>query len=144
MAKPGHHQAPRRGSAPFTALSRLHRMGDAARVPAWITAIGYACPPKQFQANVIDRLVRDALVVVNGDFITVTKTGLHLLGVAVNAGPVGVPAIVGPAYRPEPRSLNVRRHCAAFDPRPGSLDYRAIPSLIGRDRVPFASSLPVA
>lgn len=49
--------------------------------------------------------------------------------------------VTGPVYRAEPKPLDVAR-TRMVETRPGALDYRAIPSLVGSMRVPFKGVAP--
>ena len=132
------HELPRRGSAAATGLITLQGMGGMAMVSAWLRAKGWRASLALFHSDVVDRLVRAQLVVVEGQRLIITDAGYKYLGITVG-GNADAPAAAptGPRYAAPKRTLDVGRHRPARVIRPGSMDYRDIPSRMGDELVPY-------
>lgn len=137
--------APRRGSAAAIGLNSLHGLGNIARVSAWTRQMAWLGSDRQFLRNVIEPSVRAGLVRLEGDLCEMTPAGLEYLGFAPKKAAEPAREPVAPMYRPDwrdtPRGNNRQR--AGHLARPGSFDYRDIPSRIGQERLAYKSSLVV-
>jgi hypothetical protein len=131
------HELPRRGSAAATGLITLQGMGGMATVSAWLRAKGWRASRALFFSDVVDRLMRAQLVILEGERFIITNAGYKYLGVKIE-GEAEAPATpVGPRYAAPMRALNIGRHRPARIIRPGSMDFREIPSRIGDDLVAY-------
>lgn len=128
-------ELPRRGCAPHLALSALHKIGGEATVQSIIIARQWKRAVSVFRAEQIEPLVRSGLISIDGDWCKINRAGLNYLGIEVKDEPQG--EVVGPRYNHGIQPLNLARH---FPPRPlraGADSYRAIPSVMGDQRIQY-------
>ena len=140
------HEMPRRGGAAHAALITLHGIGGCVYVHAWKRVISWKGTHTQFAANVIEPLLRAQLIELIDaksalPLAQVTDVGLGRLGVSVAREVEAPRALVGAPYVGPARALNVKKLRPEHLARPGSFDYRDIPSRMGSERVPFKTGL---
>lgn len=136
-----HARGPRRGSSAFVALEQLVARGGRATYAqiAPAMAVNFRSTTR-FEQLVIEPLILNAMArrLPFGEF-EITEAGrAH---VTFNDSTVPPPrdqaGIVPPPVRPEFRPLQPGRLVSSPDTRPGALDYRRYPSLMGDTRVPY-------
>lgn len=136
MKKP---QLPRRGTPAFITLTRLHALGGSA-------AVTHLAAGLHGKFNSITRLDREVIrPLIDIGFIKSVKAGVSLTpagreyvesdAAPTSSGYVKTKAVVQTV---EVKSLDLSKHMRVEERRPGALDYRQVPSLIGGQRVPFA------
>lgn len=140
------HDMPRRGGAAHAALVTLHAIGGRAGMPSWMRIIGWRGTVAQFTTNVVEPLCRAQLVEVFESHtplpqVKITDLGLSRLGIAVVREPEAPRAPVGAPYVGPARPLKLKKLRPEHLARPGSFDYRDIPSRMGSERVPFKTGL---
>lgn len=136
----GPHKGPRAGSRAHTALVQLHAIGGKATLVDWMRALGYAGTLVAFKRDVVGLLARGQLIAISGPIFSLSRDGLDLLGIPVDAPAPEAPALVAPQYTVEIRDLDVKRHMPRpMLPREGSLDFLRIPSVMCGARVPHES-----
>ena len=140
------HEMPRRGGAAHAALITLHGIGGCVYVHAWKRVISWKGTHTQFASNVIESLLRAQLIELLNSHtalpqVKVTGVGLARLGVGVVREVEAPRAPVGAPYVGPDRALNVKKLRPEHLARPGSFDYRNIPSRMGAERVPFKTGL---
>jgi hypothetical protein len=133
------HELPRRGSAAATGLITLQGMGGMATVDAWLRANGWRASRALFFSDVVDRLMRAQLVILEGERFIITNAGYKYLGVKIEGEAEASAAPAGPRYAAPMRTLDIARHRPARVIREGSMDYRNFPSVMGSERVPYRS-----
>lgn len=142
----GSHIGPRAGSRARIALEKLHEIGGKASLLEWMRALEYTGSIVIFRRDVIAHLngvTGEWLMIFGGDAgYEINEAGLDALGIPVDAPAVAAPVLVGARYSVGIQELNTRRHCARpMTPREEAFDYRAIPSRMGNERIPYKSSL---
>lgn len=138
------HDLPRRGSSPHICLSALNNIGGTASMQALMKVRNWNGPAARFRLDVVDRLALAGLIAIVGEQCAVTPAGRAYLGIKQVQidGPAAVAA--GPRYVAQMRPLNIARHYPVGMIRPGSLDYRDIPSKIGHERVAYRGPVSMA
>jgi hypothetical protein len=113
----------------FAALARIQALGGSA-FPAQLMSMGAAnfSSHRRFDQLVLRPLVTLGFVTVAADAVRLTASGRDYL-----ESRAASPALV---VSPIPRF----RHFVYEERRPGSFDYRMIPSMIAGRRVPFKCS----
>ncbi|TCS37469.1 hypothetical protein EDC30_104273 [Paucimonas lemoignei] len=135
---------PRRGTPAFDALERVHSLGGKASIHQLLAAVNsnFRSPTR------LDKLAIQPLALLG--FVTRLKTGIQItpagqVFIESNAAKSSIGAKVLPS-QPAPPTKPLHS-ASAFDViearRPGALDYRNIPSLMGGVRVPYRSSCQV-
>lgn len=122
-------------SAGFKVLSRLYDLGGKAFTSQLIDVLwgGYRSP-KQFAQVASKPLTERGLVLLGKrDNMRITAEGRLLVESYRRFVPV--PRVVEP-FKP----LDVAKHMRWGDTRPGALDYRLAPSLMGGVHVPFTGN----
>jgi hypothetical protein len=131
-------ELPRRESAPHLALRALQNIGGMATVSEIMRVRDWHGTQIGFCRDVIDRLERCGLINVVGAMCTVADAGRQYMGVPVASVPVaGVP--VAPRYVAPMRPLNLAKHFPPRPLRPEGNDFRAIPSVMGGQRIKYGS-----
>ena len=123
-------------SAGFKVLLKLYNLGGKAPISA---LMGELRPEFQtllrFDQVAADPLHKRGLVKIvtrkDGEWLTITQEGnlmarRHLASLPDQRPPVALP-----------KPLDVKKFLSWGQGRPGALDYRSIPSLMGGERVPF-------
>jgi len=134
MAK---HALPRRGSAAANALVTLDGAGGALTIDRWRTIIGWKGSRPQFDQNVVDCLIRAGLVSLAAGQIALSNAGrkfVGLKGLPISDEP---PQLAGPRYQAPARPLNLAQHRPPQVRRPGSMDFRDHPSVMGGVRYDY-------
>ncbi|MFZ6767493.1 hypothetical protein ACO0LM_10440 [Undibacterium sp. Di26W] len=136
---------PRTGSAAHRAICRLVELGGRAKISQLLDVI----PVEYHRAHTLENhvlmpLAEFALVLEVGDYLQATPKGKEYAGQhLVTHLPVGqkyVGQIVPGRVPSVPRPLNVAKHRAGAPSRPGSEDWRDIPSLMGGQRIAHKGS----
>lgn len=125
------HALPRRGSAAVNALVALDGAGGTLTLDSWRTIIGWKGSRPQFDQNVVDRLQRAGLITLMNGQAGMSAAGCKFLGsedVEIAEGPA---QLAGPRYVSPIRALDLGRYRPPQVRRPGSMDYRNYPSVMG-------------
>lgn len=122
---------PRRGSAAANALVTLDGAGGKLTLSSWRTIIGWKGSGLQFDQNVVNRLLRAGLITIAGYQVVIAPAGHRFIGLEGEEA-IGKPAQpAGPRYTPPIRALDLGRYRPPQVRRPGSMDYRNYPSVMG-------------
>lgn len=131
---------PRRGSAAFIALEQMIARGGKSTYAQIAPALAVNFRSiTRFEQLVIEPLMLNLMMrrLPNGEF-EITDTGrAHVATDGTSKPKKPTDGIVPPAERPEFRPLQSGRFVSSPDTRPGALDYRQYPSLMGDERVPY-------
>jgi hypothetical protein len=119
----------------FVGLLTLHKIGGAATAAAWQEAFGHDVTSEKFHINVSSVLLAAGLVVQRDGYV-ITRDGFDTLGRKASGKYIEPAPIVQPRTTP-PFSPRQRSSKSAIVYRPGALDYRTHPSLVGGERIPF-------
>lgn len=136
------HQVPRPGSRAYSVLLQLMRCSRASKLPVLLRKVQYPRSLAEFDVIVIRSLVRQGLVVENGEMVLITNRGAGL--VQPSPAPVQAVEAAAPApgrYVPPMQPLSLKNRPNLMSMRPGSLAYRDIPSRMADARLPFKSSI---
>lgn len=127
---------PRRGTPAFDALERVHALGGNASIPQLLAAVSsHFRSPARLDKLAIQPLTRIGYITRMKSGIQITAAGQAFIDSSVmKASTASLPA---PVVR-RMRSMSV--FAVIEERRPGALDYRDIPSLMGGVRVPYRSS----
>lgn len=125
---------PTKGSRGAQALEGLYAAGPCTIEQALVRHAGFGQSPAGM-VDIFERLVAAGCVDLRGGVYSIRILARRYLDQLTRRVPTPGTA-AGPAYRPEPKPLDVRR-TRIVAPRDGALDYRAVPSLVGSQRVPF-------
>lgn len=123
----------RRGSLPFIALERVHVLGGVASTKQLMRALpGNFTSTTRVDREAIKPLISFGYVVSVKAGVQITQAGMEFL--KANAGPdsTAVPAVQHTTMRPLSQANQLKPPY-----RPGSFDYRSIPSMMGDTRVPY-------
>ncbi len=134
---------PRRGSAAYQALEQLIVNGGMATRAQLSTALlSHFRSASRFEQLVVEPLVDNKMArEVGDDAIEITLAGrAHVDASILAPAPAKksskpVPARSAPEFKP----LRPEHYARVQEMRPGSLDYRKYPSLMGGVRVPYRS-----
>lgn len=139
MAK---HNLPRRGTIPANALVALYAAGTSV-FPATLAArAGWTRGRVQFEEEVIGALCGAGLARIGHKGIEITRDGQRFVeggDKSAESKYQGIPAA--------PRTAIVQRPLRSRSPmvlRPGAMDYRDIPSVMGGARYDFRTGAPLA
>ncbi len=132
---------PRRGSSAFIALEQMIARGGKATYAQITPAMSVSFRSMtRFEHLVIEPLILNSMArrLPSGEF-EITEAGrAHITaGEAIKPNKSSAADLVPPAVRPEFRPLQPGRFVSSPDTRPGALDYRKYPSLMGEERVPY-------
>ncbi len=132
---------PRRGSSAFIALEQMIARGGKATYAQIAPALAVNFRSiTRFDQLVIETLTLNSMArrLPGGEF-EITDIGRAYVTAGDAVKPTAKPenGIVPPAVRPEFRPLQPGRFVSSPDTRPGALDYRQYPSLMGDERVPY-------
>lgn len=138
----GSHSGPRAGSRMYLCLVKLHQLGGRASRSGWMGSAGFAGTLYAFGLEV-NKLVAQGVVYERGDEVLISDDGLRWIDVDVDA-PLPEPLpIAGPPYVPPQRALSRSNMPRLRLMRDGALDYLAIPSLHGGDRIEHKTSIKI-
>lgn len=129
------HTGPRAGSRPAIALEKLHQIGGQAGVYGWMRAAAWVGTIAVFERDIARYLERCRLVTGVEDVFTVTQAGRDFMDIEPGAAPLVQPAVAGSRLPDSGRPLAASNMPRLTLTRPGALDYRDIPSLMGGQRV---------
>ncbi|MFZ6871143.1 hypothetical protein ACO0LF_03650 [Undibacterium sp. Di27W] len=139
MAK---HAGPRPGSAAYKAICRIVDLGGSAKMSALLGVLPIEYHTvAMFRRYVIHILVDHALIfadMCDGQILRATQYGKDFAGRAVKSQLPTADKYVGEVVQPRTRTvreLNLKRHRAVAPFRPGSDDFKKIPSLFTADVV---------
>ncbi|WP_036170382.1 hypothetical protein [Massilia sp. 9096] len=127
------HTGPRRGSWPYRALGYLHMLGQES-LYGWMQESSYEQSARDFQYEVVERLLSWHLVELVNESYRVTSAGRSYLGIVDAAAAVGDVATSRQAAPQRPLSTQNRPALRVM--RPGALHYRDIPSRLGDQVIP--------
>lgn len=131
------YELPRRGSAPHLCLSALNNIGGEASIQSVMKVRNWRGSIALFRTDMMERLMRNGLIDLAGDWCAITPAGRKYLGIKIEEAEGPAPALVGPRYVAPIRPLNVARHRAALPMREGALDYMKIPSRMGVESINY-------
>lgn len=134
-------KGPRTDSQGYRALEKLHKLGGQADSAALMCAAGWTGSVSLFDLEIVGSLLRYQVVTKRGTQLVLATSGYAFLGVAPVAPVAGeqTPDTPMGRYVPPMRGLSSKYMPRLAVIRPGALDYRAIPSLFGDQRIPHGA-----
>lgn len=131
----------RRGTAAFLALEKIHAAGGKATLTSLKSMVPVSSGwDSRFRATVTEPLVRHGYVREETNLLRLTFAGRRFMDSLAPITPAPAPANVAAPYRAPFRQLSPACLALLIEGRPGSLDYRNIPSLMGGERVPYKAA----
>lgn len=136
-----HARGPRRGCSAYVALEQMIARGGKATYAQITPAMSVNFRSiTSFEQLVIEPLILNSMArrLPSGEFEITDAGRAHVtVGESIKPNKPSGAGIVPPAVRPEFRPLQPGRFVSSPDTRPGALDYRQYPSLMGDERVPY-------
>ena len=134
------HCGPRRDSSAFIALERLDALGGSASVDQLISSIRASFRSNaRFTCLVGRPLLMYKFILVIGDKATITPLGAAFVRSSKGLPPLKEKrevVVTAPVVLPV-RPLDVTKYFSGGPQRPGSADFRDIPSLMGNERLAY-------
>jgi hypothetical protein len=130
------HTGPRRASWPYRALNGLHSLGRET-LHGWMQEMSYVQTTRDFQCEVVERLLAWRLVELVDETYRVTSAGRSYLG--IDHVPAAEGDVATARSAPPQRPLSTANRPALRVMRPGALDYLEIPSRLGNQVIPHGT-----
>jgi hypothetical protein len=131
-------KGPNAGSRAYLALVELQKAGGKVDAADFMKAAGWVESAGHFERMIVKPLEHFRLVFRRGSMLVLTDSGLAFLG-AAGAVPMPEAVVTPPASAYGMRPLSARNMPRMAVIRPGSLDYREIPSRMGDLYIPHGA-----
>lgn len=132
-----HHRGPKSGTSARRAIDRLYALGGTAKQSELAIAVEISFrSTNRFLELVIEPLTRFSLIKIDGDEVSLTKTGREFMCPPLKT----LAKNIAPPAKKEPleaKPLDMRKYLAQMPGRSGAFEYRDIPSLMGGTRVAY-------